>query len=172
MIEYYAYIHCRPDGSPFYVGKGTKRRAHWLKGRNNHHQNIVNKYGIENISIGKIECSSEKIALDLECGIIKCFNRMGIKLCNKTLGGENTIMSQETKNKIRQSHLGSKHYKAKPLIEITSGKSFGHILEAAIFFNISQSDVYYAAHIGSGSSKFKMGKKLKTRLGNLEFKFI
>lgn len=84
----YAYIHCKPDGTPFYVGKGALRRVKNLAERNPHHGNIVAKYGKSNILIGMMECSSHKIAYDLEVGIIKCFKRMGINLTNRTAGGE------------------------------------------------------------------------------------
>jgi hypothetical protein len=84
----YAYIHCKPDGTPFYVGKGALRRVKNLSERNPHHQATVKKYGRKNILIGSMECSSHKIAYDLEVGIIKCLKRMGVKLTNFTAGGE------------------------------------------------------------------------------------
>jgi hypothetical protein len=87
----FAYIHCKPDGVPFYVGKGAFRRARYLGERNAHHKAIVNKYGSANILKGMLECTSDKIALELEKGLIKCLRRMGIKLSNFTDGGEGTI---------------------------------------------------------------------------------
>ena len=66
MNGIYAYIHCKPDGIPFYVGKGKYRRATYLGERNQHHKNIVNKYGPANILKGKLECSSDAIAYELE----------------------------------------------------------------------------------------------------------
>lgn len=84
----YAYIHCKPDGTPFYVGKGTLRRARYLGERNPHHKAIVSKYGTDNILKGWIECTDDKIALTLEVGIIKCMRRMGVCLVNFTDGGE------------------------------------------------------------------------------------
>ena len=84
----YAYIHCKPDGTPFYVGKGALRRAKYFGERNSHHQNIVKKYGKETILYGMLECSSHEIAYSLEMGIIKCLKRMGIELVNRTAGGE------------------------------------------------------------------------------------
>lgn len=84
----YAYIHCKPDGTPFYVGKGILRRAKYLGERNPYHQATVAKYGAKNIQIGMLECSSSDIAYELEAGIIKCFNRMGIPLTNFTAGGD------------------------------------------------------------------------------------
>lgn len=87
----YAYIHCKPDGTPFYVGKGALRRAKYLGERNQYHQATVNKYGKDNILIGMLECSTDKIALALEVGIIKCMKRSGVKLTNFTDGGEGTV---------------------------------------------------------------------------------
>lgn len=29
-MTFFAYIHCKPDGTPFYVGKGALRRAKYL----------------------------------------------------------------------------------------------------------------------------------------------
>ena len=88
MSTSYSYIHCRPDGTPFYVGKGSLRRAKYLGERNSYHQAIVHKDGKENILIGLMECSSSDIAYELERGVIKCFKRMGVKLTNFTDGGE------------------------------------------------------------------------------------
>jgi hypothetical protein len=87
MISY-AYIHCKPDGTPFYVGKGALRRAKYFGERNPHHQNIVKKYGKDNLLYGMLECSSHEIAYSLEMGIIKCLKRMDVELVNKTAGGD------------------------------------------------------------------------------------
>ena len=86
----FAYIHCKPDGTPFYVGKGALRRARSLSERNSRHQRTVTKYGNANILKGMIECSTDKIALALEVGLIKCFRAMGVDLANYTDGGEGT----------------------------------------------------------------------------------
>lgn len=87
----FAYIHCKPDGTPFYVGKGVRTRYKNFTQRNERHKRIVNKYGKENILIGKIDCSSNDIALELEIGLIKCFRRMGVDLANLTDGGEGNV---------------------------------------------------------------------------------
>jgi hypothetical protein len=127
---YYAYVHCRPDNSVFYVGKGSVRRANTLVSkRNKYHQRIVSKYGADNILVGMVECSSEAISFELEKGLIKCLKAMGVKLTNMTEGGEGqsgvkqnkewvkkrteknigSTRSELTKNKIRDKHLGKKH---------------------------------------------------------------
>ena len=97
----YAYVHCCPDGSIFYVGKGAIRRAKNLRERNEYHKRVVAKHGKENILIGTIECSSDAISLELERGIIKCLKRSGVKLTNCTDGGEKgTVLTPETLAKL------------------------------------------------------------------------
>jgi hypothetical protein len=101
--QYGAYVHARPDGSVFYVGKGKEKRANTLSGRTFHHSNVVKKYGAENILVGFMECSTEKTALELEIGLIKCFRRSGVHIVNITSGGEGVSgfkHSQETIERI------------------------------------------------------------------------
>ena len=100
-----AYIHCKPDGTPFYIGKGSNDRWNYLSEswRNEYHKRIVKKYGKENILKGKLDCSTEQIAFDLERGLIKCLKRQGIKLANFTDGGEGMSglsPSEETRKKL------------------------------------------------------------------------
>lgn len=90
-MQYFAYVHCKPDGTPFYVGKGTRKRHLNFRDRNPYHKRIVNKYGAENILVGVLECSTNEISLELEKGIIKCLKRSGIELANLTDGGEGTL---------------------------------------------------------------------------------
>ena len=100
----YAYIHCKPDGVPFYVGKGALRRAKYLGERNSYHQATVNKYGKGNILIGMLECSSSEIAYELEAGLIKCLKRMGVKLTNFTAGGDGgKDPCEETRKRISEA---------------------------------------------------------------------
>ena len=100
---FYAYIHAKPDGTPFYVGKGRNKRMFNLTKRNSHHKNVIAKYGKPNIIIGKMDCSSEDEAFNLEVGIIKCFKRMGYELVNKSNGGEGSAghaVSLESRQRI------------------------------------------------------------------------
>jgi hypothetical protein len=86
---YYAYVHCKPDSTPFYVGKGALSRAkNPNERRNEYYVRTVAKHGVENIGISIIECSTDVISLELEIGLIKCLKRMGVKLTNLTEGGE------------------------------------------------------------------------------------
>lgn len=111
--QFYVYLHLRPtnDGvnSVFYVGKGNKRRCSLSFERNNHHKNIVKKYGKENIIIRKFPCKSEQHAFDLEIQMIAKLRQMGVRLANLTDGGEGSsgvIPSCETRMKISLLHKG------------------------------------------------------------------
>lgn len=108
---FYAYLHCKPDGAPFYIGKGKDDRIKLYNNRNQFHSNIVSKYGQDNILVGGIECSSEQIAFDLEVGLIKLLKKQGYKLANMTEGGEGSTgatKSEEEKLRISKKLKGCK----------------------------------------------------------------
>jgi hypothetical protein len=90
-MDYFSYIHCKPDGVPFYVGKGVRTRYKNFKERSVYHKRVVDKHGADNILIGKLDCSTNDIALQLEVGLIKCLRRMGVRLVNLTDGGEGNV---------------------------------------------------------------------------------
>jgi hypothetical protein len=109
MNPHGAYIHFRPNGEAFYVGKGTKKRAHTMGARNQHHESVVAKHGKENIQISFIPCSTEAVAFELEVGLIKTFIQNGVKLTNMTDGGEGAsghIHNKETKTKLSAANIG------------------------------------------------------------------
>ena len=74
--EFFVYLYKRPDGSVFYVGKGTKRRALSVSPsrRNRKFMNILNKYGAKDVLLELIPCASEealhreRTATCIECG--------------------------------------------------------------------------------------------------------
>lgn len=108
-MSFYAYIHCKPDGTPFYVGKGNKHRAaSKVRDHNTWYSRTVNKYGKENILVGMFECSDEKAAYQLEVGLIKRIRAMGVSLCNLTTGGDGGYrMSEESCRKIAEGKKGN-----------------------------------------------------------------
>lgn len=109
-MSFYAYIHARPDTADasgvFYVGKGMGSRYKALPVRNRHHGFVLAKHGADNILIGRVPCSSEQIAFDLERGLIKCLRRAGVALSNMTDGGEGSsghTMSEVSRAKISRA---------------------------------------------------------------------
>lgn len=102
---YFVYLHKRPDGSPFYVGKGDKNRAFRLHRKNQHHQNIVAKYGEQSIGIELFPCISEEAAFKLEKRLISKLLLRGEVLCNKTSGGEGISGLRHSLDSRYQMHL-------------------------------------------------------------------
>jgi len=85
MDKYYTYIHKKPDGSIFYVGKGIGNRA-YSKRRNNYWKRIVAKYGYEIEIVAYWE--NEKEAFEHEKLLIAKYKKLGCELANLTDGGE------------------------------------------------------------------------------------
>ena len=108
---YYTYLHCKPDGTPFYVGKGKGRRAiRVMQKRNPFHSCIVQKYGKDNIGVFIFPCASEEQALSDEIQQIAQLRREGYKLANFNDGGEgNRNMPLEGRMKISAANTGNKY---------------------------------------------------------------
>lgn len=87
---YYAYVHSKPHGEPFYVGKGGRRRVAEVVRNNKFHRDILSKYGVENVKVTAFPCASEKDAFLLETVIIGVLKGEGFRLANQTDGGEGT----------------------------------------------------------------------------------
>lgn len=97
--RFYVYIHRREtNNSVFYVGKGTGSRAWHTHDRNLYWKNTKNKHG----SIVEIvyDNLSEKAALELEKDLIAGLLEIGATLCNLTSGGEQTIVSAESRKRM------------------------------------------------------------------------
>lgn len=88
--QFCVYIHKKPNGDPFYIGKGLLSRAYDFapSRRTEWHKNVVNKYGRQNILVQVIPCMYEKEAFELEKTHIQIAREMGHKLVNLTDGGE------------------------------------------------------------------------------------
>ena len=101
--KYFVYVHCKPDGIPFYVGKGNQERIKYVVRDNQHHINVVAKYGLPNIQVITYQCATEKEALNLEVQIIRILrHEMGYVLANMTDGGEGSSGFVQTEEHIRK----------------------------------------------------------------------
>jgi hypothetical protein len=94
-VQHYTYAHCKPNGSIFYIGKGSGDRAYRKSHRNQYWHNIVNKYGSYNIEILS-NWNTHEEALSHEVLLISCFKDMGYELANLTIGGEGVVGYKHT----------------------------------------------------------------------------
>jgi hypothetical protein len=113
MKIFYTYLHCKPNGDPFYVGKGSGKRGYDLKNRRNQqYKNVIEKYLKENIGIFIFPCLDEQQAHIDEIKQIAQLRSEGYELCNITNGGEGTSgvkRSLETRRKMSASKIGNKN---------------------------------------------------------------
>jgi len=107
---FYVYEHWRPDkGECFYVGKGKKNRALYLKQRNKHHAAIQAKLARQGLCV-EIKIIShgltEEEAFNLETKQILFWRADGADLANRTLGGggiSGLVHTKETRKKMSVS---------------------------------------------------------------------
>lgn len=86
-MSFYTYMHTRKDtNQPFYIGKGSGKRAFWAHGRNKHWSNIAKKHGFDVTILAN--WSNEKDAFEHEKLLIACFKDMGVNIVNLTDGGD------------------------------------------------------------------------------------
>jgi LEM3-like protein len=91
---FYVYVLARPNGKPFYVGKGARRRIydHEIEARRGHvcHKcNIIRKIWNQGGQVQRytiFTTTNEQEAFDYECEIIALYGRSN--LTNQTDGGE------------------------------------------------------------------------------------
>lgn len=103
--RFYVYIHRRmTDDKPFYVGKGTGKRAYSSFNRNKYWNNVKNKHGmIVEILFDNL---TEDESLQAESDVILELRYFGYPLTNLTSGGESPRLSEESRKKMSESHLG------------------------------------------------------------------
>jgi len=163
-MSFFSYIHCKPDGTPFYVGKGNGNRVKKIKRASNpHHLNIIKKYGVENILVGKMECSTEEISFDLERGLIKRLKAMGVNIANLTDGGEGVsglVMTDKAKEKMRLAKVGKRLSKEhiEKLRKANAGKSLSQ--ESRKKLSSSRLGIVFSDEHKRKLSAAKIGRKL------------
>lgn len=110
--EFYVYAWFRPDGTPFYIGKGHGDRIDSLRGRNPAFMALVAEYG-DPPRRKLYEGLSERDAFMLEIDLISEFGRS--LLVNQTNGGEGAsgyIWSVEMRARKSAEVTGKKHSSA------------------------------------------------------------
>ena len=107
MNRFCVYVHKRPDGSPFYIGKGTIHRAGIILRTNPHHRNIVNKFGRDNITVEIVKRDmSEQEALAMEISLIALMRESGQQLCNMSSGGDGGgVPSTEARRRMSEAQI-------------------------------------------------------------------
>jgi hypothetical protein len=120
---YYVYLLCKPDATPFYVGKGKGDRIHQhereaRKGHMCHKCNTIRKVWRSGDEIYKIKVlltDNEGVAFWVERTLIALYRSLDVRLCNLTDGGQGTsgvIPTAETIAK-RRAMAESKEYRQK-----------------------------------------------------------
>jgi len=85
--DFCVYLHLRPDGSVFYVGKGVSSRPYRKDGRNMTWKAEVAKIGTFSVQIARSGLTEEQ-AFDLEVELIAEFRASNVVLVNQTRGGD------------------------------------------------------------------------------------
>ena len=200
-MEYYIYIYLDPrkpgvyiydnytfDFEPIYVGKGKNRRykQHIRQCLLHPHKSIfyrkLNNILKEHKPIYFIlegNLSNEN-ACKKEIELIKLIGRLNIKagtLCNLTNGGDGTtgyILSEQTKEKIRQIHIGHKRWKniKHPMKDKTFDEYFGIVksneLKEKISISLKNGKAYWKGKNLTDETKQKISETLKKRFKNKE----
>lgn len=104
--KFYVYVHSRlSTGEPFYIGKGSAKRAYSTRGRNRYWSRIVSKDGGFYASL-LISGVDEDLSMIVEMESIDLFRRRGCSLVNMTDGGDGAsghYPSEETRIKLSRS---------------------------------------------------------------------
>lgn len=108
---FYVYIWRRPDGEPFYVGKGRKKRAHDIYDRSEDFLAIYHQGGCEVEIVDWFIHESQALAYEME--LIAQYGRrqFGGLLVNRTDGGDGCVghvKSAEALEKWRAKNVGKR----------------------------------------------------------------
>lgn len=155
MLIYYVYAYLRKDGSPYYIGKGCKKRA-WVKCLND---NIRPPKDQSRIVILESKLS-EIGAFAIERRLIKWYGRKdkgtGI-LRNLTDGGDGTagvIRSQEHKKAISKAITGRNPTWCYRSVKGPDGTVYPRIKDAAKVLQMTDEGVRYRCSVNKDGWSF------------------
>jgi hypothetical protein len=106
MKKYYVYMFCKPDGTPYYVGKGHGNRTNETGNRSELCKRHIAKYG-KNTQYVKVDITEEQ-SFKLEIRLVKKYGRIDIGsgiLTNHTNGGEGASNPSKETTEKRSSSL-------------------------------------------------------------------
>jgi hypothetical protein len=101
MNKYFVYVDCKPDGMPFYVGKGNISRINDKRRRNNHHSRICAKY--PGWYRGLAFMGNEQDAFAKEIELIEKYKSIVVNQTDGGQGSSGLPRTSEWKNKISLS---------------------------------------------------------------------
>jgi len=113
-MMYYVYVHYKPGGDPFYVGKGTSGRAYTSGKRSWGWTKVVEENGGLDVRIIK-HFETEEEAFDFEKALIKELRQQGHNLINASAGGRGPNGYKQTAEVRQRKSLLMRGYKYKTI---------------------------------------------------------
>ena len=123
MTGFYLYVHRRADTRmPFYVGKGSGRRAWVLQHRSRYWKNVVAKAGGFAVEMLAVDLP-EELALLAEMELISKMRSIGHGLTNLTDGGEGMAVFRFTSDSLERRAAKQRGQKRPSVSEKLKGRS-------------------------------------------------
>lgn len=154
-IGSYVYAYLRTDGSPYYIGKGTGKRA-WSKGKReihppaNHSLIIILESNLNDLG-----------ALAIERRMIRWYGRKDLGtgvLRNKSDGGDGPTgakRSAETKRKMSIAMTGITKFSSRNIRCMSpAGTVYNKIIDAATEFGLTSEGIRYRCKVGKDGWRF------------------
>jgi hypothetical protein len=162
MKQFYTYLHCKPDGTPFYVGKGSGKRSHdfRISKRNLHHSHTIKKYGAKNILVYIFNCESEDQSMSDEIQQIAQLRHEGYKLCNQTDGGDGASGLKHSPQVRAKISANSKNRTSETLVKMSmSNTGKKHSPESCAKMSVAKKGTKASPETRAKMSASKIGNK-------------